>query len=160
MANFTFQVNGQSNSVDSPPERTLLDALRETLGLTGTKYGCGDGSCRACTVLIDGRAVAACRTAVQDCSGKAVTTIEGLADGDRLHPLQQAFIDETAMQCGYCVPGMIVTAAALLETNPSPTRSEIVRWMNGNLCRCCNYDNIVRAIERAAASMSETRDDA
>lgn len=151
METITFTVNGVSTAVETAAQRPLLDVLREDLDLTGTKYGCGEGSCRSCTVLMDGKAVSSCLTKVGDAAGKSVTTIEGLARDGRLHPMQQAFIDEMAMQCGYCVPGMILTAVALLETNPSPTRAEIVRWMNGNLCRCCNYDNIVRAIERGAA---------
>lgn len=156
MANITFTVNGESTTVETDPRRTLLDVLREDLALTGTKYGCGEGSCRSCTVLMDGKAVSSCQTEVGDAAGKTLTTIEGLAEDGRLHPMQQAFIDETAMQCGYCVPGMIVTAVALLETNPSPTRPEIVRWMNGNICRCCNYDNIVRAVERGAAQSTHS----
>lgn len=154
MPRFTLTVNGGAASTDTTPERTLLDVLREDLELTGTKYGCGEGSCRSCTVLVDGKPVSSCQTSIQDTAGKTVVTIEGLAPEGQITALQQAFIDETAMQCGYCVPGMIMTATALLKTNPSPSRAEIVRWMNGNICRCCNYANIVRAIERAAVSGS------
>jgi aerobic-type carbon monoxide dehydrogenase small subunit (CoxS/CutS family) len=149
-------LNGEPIAIESDPERTLLEVLREDLNLTGTKYGCGEGSCRSCTVLLDGRPVSSCQTAVSRVSGKNITTIEGLADGDRLHPLQEAFIAENAMQCGYCVPGMILTAEALVRTNPTPTRTEINQFMNGNICRCCNYPNIVNAIERCVSARVET----
>lgn len=132
-----------------------MDVLREELDLTGTKYGCGEGSCRACTVLVDGRPVASCQLAIAKVQGKEVTTIEGLAAGDKLHAVQEAFVAENAMQCGYCTPGMVLTAVALLRTNPKPTRAQIVEWMNGNLCRCNNYSNILRAIERAAELTQE-----
>lgn len=145
-----FTLNGASASVTTFPDRTLLDVLREDLDLTGTKYGCGEGSCRSCTAIVDGRPLSSCQTAIKDVEGKSVTTIEGFGAEDNLQPLQQAFIDEGAMQCGYCVPGMILTAATLLENNPAPTRDQIVKWMDGNLCRCCNYVNIINAIERAA----------
>lgn len=148
MASYTFTVNGQSKTVASESDRTLLDVLREDLDLTGAKYGCGEGSCRACVVLMDNRPVASCVTPVARAAGKNIVTIEGLAEGDALHPIQEAFIAESALQCGYCVPGMILTAAALLRANPKPTRDQIVAFMNGNICRCCNYPNIVRAIER------------
>lgn len=154
MPKIAFSVNGTSRAIETDPERTLLDVLREDLDLTGTKFGCGDGSCRSCTVLVDERPVASCQMAVSEAEGKEVTTIEGLQNGDSLHPLQQAFIDELAMQCGYCVPGMIVTATALLRATPNPTRDEIAEFMNGNICRCCNYVNIVNAIEAAAMSMA------
>ncbi|GMW00407.1 MAG: oxidoreductase [Candidatus Hydrogenedentota bacterium] len=153
MPAFQFTVNGESRSVDTDPDRSLLEVLREDLGLTGAKYGCGEGSCRACTVLVDGRPLASCQVPVAKAEGKSITTIEGLADGDLLHPIQQAFVDEHAMQCGYCVPGMILTAEALLRTNPEPSRDQIVEFMNGNLCRCCNYINLVQAVERAAQTM-------
>lgn len=149
MSEITFEVNGSPVSVTTAPDRTLLEVLREDLDLTGTKYGCGEGSCRSCTVLLDGRPVASCQTPVSKAQGKRVATIEGLATDEGLHPVQEAFIAEQAMQCGYCVPGMILTAEALLRTNPQPTRDDIVTWMNGNLCRCCNYANIIRAVERA-----------
>jgi aerobic-type carbon monoxide dehydrogenase small subunit (CoxS/CutS family) len=148
MPSYTFTVNREQKSVDSESDRTLLDVLREDLDLTGAKYGCGEGSCRACVVLMDGRPVASCLTPVSRAAGKDIVTIEGLAEGDALHPIQEAFIAESAMQCGYCTPGMILTAAALLRANPKPTRDQIVEFMNGNICRCCNYPNIVRAIER------------
>jgi aerobic-type carbon monoxide dehydrogenase small subunit (CoxS/CutS family) len=145
-----LKVNGRPTPVTTDPERPLLEVLREDIGLTGTKYGCGEGQCRACTVLLDGRPVASCQTPVSKATGKAIVTIEGLAQDGRLHPVQQAFLDERAMQCGYCVPGMILTATSLLEHNPTPSREQIVAWMNGNLCRCCGYGNIIAAIEHAA----------
>lgn len=145
-----FTLNGKSTSVTTFPERTLLDVLREDLNLTGTKYGCGEGSCRSCAALVDGRPLSSCQTPIKDVTDKSVTTIEGFGGEDNLHPLQQAFITEGAMQCGYCVPGMIMTAAALLDNNPKPSRDQIIEWMNGNICRCCNYSNIIRAIERVA----------
>jgi aerobic-type carbon monoxide dehydrogenase small subunit (CoxS/CutS family) len=129
---------------------TLLQALREELGLTGTKYGCGEGLCGACTVLIDGKAIRSCRTPTRLVAGKKVVTIEGLAENGRLHALQQAFIDEDAMQCGYCSPGMIMNAAALLRENLHPDRNEIVEKMNGNICRCNNYNRIIAAIQKVA----------
>jgi aerobic-type carbon monoxide dehydrogenase small subunit (CoxS/CutS family) len=132
-----------------------LDVLRESLDLTGTKYGCGEGQCRACTVLLDGTPVRSCLTEISEVEGRKVETIEGLArDGD-LHPVQQAFLNEGAMQCGYCVPGMILAAVGLLKRNPTPTQAQIIEALNGNLCRCCGYVNIVKAVERAAQSSKE-----
>jgi aerobic-type carbon monoxide dehydrogenase small subunit (CoxS/CutS family) len=145
-----FTVNGAARTVDTEPERPLLEVLREDLDLTGTKYGCGEGQCRACTVLLDGRPVASCVTPVRNAEGKTVTTIEGLAAGGKLSRVQQAFVDEGAMQCGYCVPGMVLTATALLERTPRPTDEQIVTAMNGNLCRCSGYPRIVAAVRRAA----------
>lgn len=150
-----LDINGDMKRITSPDDRALLDVLREDLGLTGTKYGCGEGDCGACTVLLDGTPVRSCITAVSEAEGHKVQTIEGLAEGGKLHPIQQAFIDEGAMQCGYCVPGQIMTAVALLNDSPSATRSEIIEAMNGNLCRCCNYANIRAAVERASGYESE-----
>ena len=149
----TISVNGQERSFTTDEDRPLLDVLREDLGLTGTKYGCGEGECGACTVLIDGRPVRSCITSIADVDGDNIQTIEGLTHGDTLHPVQQAFIDKQAMQCGYCVPGQIMTAVALLNENPRASRDEIVAGMSGNLCRCCNYPNILAAVEHAAARM-------
>ena len=146
-----LDVNGRRQRVDVPGDRSLLSVLREELSLTGSKYGCGEGQCGACTVLVEGRAVRACRTPVSNAAGKPVTTIEGLERGGRLHPLQQAFIDEHALQCGYCTTGMIMSGVALLARTPSPTNDDIVRGMNGNVCRCGTYPEIVAAIKRAAA---------
>jgi aerobic-type carbon monoxide dehydrogenase small subunit (CoxS/CutS family) len=151
-AEITFQVNGRSASVSSDPERTLLDVLREDLHLTGTKYGCGDARCGACTVLIDGKRAYACQTNIESVAGKRITTIEGLASGDTLHPVQEAFLAEQAFQCGYCTAGMILGAAALLQEKPSPTRDEIVTWMDRHVCRCGSYCNILAAVQRAAAA--------
>jgi len=145
-----LKINGTSRTVTTDPQRPLLDVLREDLGLTGTKYGCGEGQCRACTVLIDGRPEMSCLMPVSRAAGRNVVTIEGLAAGEALHPVQQAFLDEGAMQCGYCVPGMILTAVALLEANSSPSTEQIVAAMNGNLCRCCGYPRIIAAVRRAA----------
>jgi len=155
MATFRFKVNGKDRRIETDPARPLLDVLREDLGLTGTKYGCGEGQCRTCTVLMDGKPAASCITPVREAEGRAIVTIEGLAQGGGLHRVQQAFLEEGAMQCGYCVPGMIVRAVALLESNPHPSRAEIVQWMDGNLCRCCGYPRILAAIERAAGAQPE-----
>ena len=145
-------VNGEKRVVVTDERRALLEVLREDLGLTGTKYGCGEGQCRACTVLVDGWPTLSCRLPAAQVEGKSVRTIEGLAAGDELHPVQQAFLASEAMQCGYCVPGMILTAVALLERNPEPTRSQVVTALNGNLCRCCGYERILEAVAAAAAS--------
>lgn len=152
---FRFQLNGKERSVKTDPRRPLLEVLREDLTLTGTKYGCGEGQCRACTVLIDGTPTPSCITPVSTVQNRRVQTIEGLAEDGRLHPVQQAFIEEDAMQCGYCVPGMILTATSLLNRNANPSRGEIVEAMNGNLCRCCGYGNIVKAVEHAARLLKE-----
>jgi aerobic-type carbon monoxide dehydrogenase small subunit (CoxS/CutS family) len=147
-----LEVNGRRQRVDVDPDRTLLSVLREELALTGSKYGCGEGQCGACTVLLGANAVKSCRTTDARAATAPVTTIEGLEQGGRLHPLQQSFMDETAMQCGYCTPGMIMAGVALLRATPSPTADEIVRGMNGNVCRCGMYPQIVAAIQRAASS--------
>jgi len=144
-----FTLNGTLRELATDPDRSLLEVLREDLHLTGTKYGCGEGQCRACTILLDGEPVPACLTPVRAAAGHRIETIEGLATGDRLHPVQEAFLAENAMQCGYCVPGMILTTAALLRRNAHPSRDEIVTALNGNLCRCCGYENILKAVERA-----------
>jgi nicotinate dehydrogenase subunit A len=148
-----LHVNGTVHQVDADADRTLLSILRDELGLTGTKYGCGEGQCGTCTVLIDGKAALSCLVPAGDAEAKEITTIEGLADGDTLHPLQQAFIDHEAMQCGYCTPGMLMAAAALLAREPDPTEGEIVRSMDGNICRCGVYQRIIAAIRQAAEAM-------
>jgi len=145
-------VNGKARSVDVEPDAPLLNVLREQLDLTGPKYGCGEGQCGACTVLIDGKPGRACITPVKAAAGRQVTTIEGLERNGRLHPLQQAFLDLDVMQCGYCTPGMIVTGAALLAANPNPSEQEIIRFMEGNICRCGTYQRIVAAIRKAASA--------
>ena len=152
-ATITFTVNGQQKTVITDPQRPLLEVLREDLHLTGTKYGCGEGRCGACTVLMDGKCTLACVTPVSLANRKAITTIEGLAKGDTLHPVQEAFLEEGAIQCGYCTSGMILTAAALLQENPNPTDEQIVTGMNGNICRCNGYVKIVNAVRKAAQKM-------
>ncbi len=146
----SFQVNGKPVSVATDGERPLLDVLREELHLTGTKYGCGEGECGACTVLMGDDAIHSCITTVGDVADAEITTIEGLAAGDELHAVQQAFLDKQAMQCGYCVPGQILTAVALLRAKPQATRAEIIEGMTGNICRCCSYTKILAAVEQVA----------
>jgi aerobic-type carbon monoxide dehydrogenase small subunit (CoxS/CutS family) len=150
MATFTLVVNGETHRVEAESEDRLLPLLRERLGLTGTKYGCGEGQCGACTVLVGDRAVRACLTAVGSIGTQPVTTIEGLAHDGALHPVQQAFLDEEALQCGYCTPGLIMSAVSLLRATPRPDRAQIIKAMNGNVCRCGTYPRIVAAIESAA----------
>jgi aerobic-type carbon monoxide dehydrogenase small subunit (CoxS/CutS family) len=149
----SFRLNGEPVVVEAAPDRTLLWVLRTDLGLTGTKYGCGIVQCGACTVLVDGRAVRSCSVDLQSVRGAEVTTIEGLARGGRLHPVQEAFMAHDALQCGYCTPGMILTAVDLLARIPNPTREQVVAGMNGNLCRCGAHVRIVDAILEAAAAM-------
>jgi aerobic-type carbon monoxide dehydrogenase small subunit (CoxS/CutS family) len=150
MANLRLRINGRAVNVDADPQSSLLTLLREHLDLTGTKYGCGEGQCGACTVLVNGAAQRSCITKVSSVGEKEITTIEGLAVGDRLHPLQQAFLEEGALQCGYCTSGMIMSGAALLAQNHSPTQAEIVEFMDGNVCRCGTYARIISAIQKAA----------
>jgi aerobic-type carbon monoxide dehydrogenase small subunit (CoxS/CutS family) len=149
---FPLLVNGTEHRVEAAAGETLLSVLRNELNLTGTKYGCGEGQCGACTVLINGHPARSCQTSAEGVAGKQITTIEGLAERGKLHPVQQAFLEEEAFQCGYCTPGMIMSAVALLNTTPSPAEDEIVRRMNGNICRCGTYDRIVAAVQRASAS--------
>ena len=149
----TLTVNGAERTVTTDPERPLLDVLREDLGLTGAKYGCGEGRCGACYVLMDGERVPSCTTPVSLAGGKSIRTIEGLSEGDSLHPIQEAFLEAGAIQCGYCTSGMVISAAALLERNPNPTDEEIVAGMNANLCRCNGYTKILQAVRRAAEKM-------
>ena len=146
-------VNGAKKPVEADAERSLLSVLRDDLGLTGAKYGCGEGECGACTVLLDGKRVRSCITRVGTAEGKSIRTIEGIATADKLHPVQEAFLECGALQCGYCTPGMIVSAVGLLESKPEPTRAEIVSGMNGNICRCGTYTRIVAAVEKAALAM-------
>ena len=147
-------INGRRTRVNTDPERPLLFVLRNELDLTGAKYGCGEGQCGACTVLIDGVPHRSCVTAVGTVAGKQITTIEGLADGDRLHPLQEAFIECDAMQCGYCTPGMILESAALLRKNAAPSEAEIKQALEGHVCRCGTYGRIIHAIETATRTMT------
>jgi carbon-monoxide dehydrogenase small subunit len=148
-----FSVNGTGASVTTEPERRLLDVLREDLQLTGTKYGCGEGQCGACLVHLDGRPTRSCLLPVRAVDGRSVTTIEGLARGDALHVVQEAFLEEGAMQCGYCTSGMILAAVALLAKTPEPTDEQIVSGMDGHLCRCNGYVKIANAVRRAAETM-------
>jgi aerobic-type carbon monoxide dehydrogenase small subunit (CoxS/CutS family) len=157
MAEIELHINGQARRVAADPARSLLSVLRDDLKLTGCKYGCGEGQCGACTVLVEGQAVRSCLTFIGDAAGKQVTTIEGLAQNGRLHPLQQAFLDAGALQCGYCTPGMILSGVSLLRQKPSPTPQEIVHAMNGNICRCGTYTRVVEAIQRAAAQKGSAR---
>lgn len=154
-AKIELHVNGSAQTLEETEGRTLLYHLREDLGLTGTKYGCGEGQCGACTVLVDGKPVRSCITPTRDLVGKTIQTIEGLGAPGRLHPVQRAFLEEGAMQCGYCVPGMIMNAAGLLGKNASPSRAEIIEAMNGNICRCCSYPTMLTAIENAARMAKE-----
>jgi aerobic carbon-monoxide dehydrogenase small subunit len=149
----TFTVNGQTRTVTTDPKRPLLEVLREDLKLTGTKYGCGEGQCRACTVLLNGKSVASCVTPVADADKQELLTIEGLAKGGQLHPVQEAFLAEGAFQCGYCTSGMIMGAVALLRENPKPTEENIKTAMQRHLCRCCEYPTLVKAIRRAATAL-------
>jgi aerobic-type carbon monoxide dehydrogenase small subunit (CoxS/CutS family) len=146
-------VNGSKRSVTADSDRSLLSVLRDDLGLTGSKYGCGEGRCGACTVHLDGQRAHSCVTRVGTVETRQVRTIEGLAAGDNIHPLQQAFLDAGALQCGYCTPGMIMAAAALLAEKTDPSREEIVRALNGNICRCGTYGRIILAVQQAARAM-------
>ena len=148
----SFKVNGELKTVEVEPDLLLVDLLRERLGLTGTKVGCREGDCGACTVLVDGKACNSCLILAVEVDGKEITTIEGLGDYDKLHHLQQAFIEEGAVQCGFCTPGMILSAKALLDENPHPSEAEIRRAISGNLCRCTGYAKIVAAIAKVAGT--------
>ena len=156
MANITeLHVNGTRRRIDADEERSLLSVLRDDLDLTGSKYGCGEGRCGACTVLIDGQPARSCTTKLGAVAAREITTIEGIETDGKLHPLQQAFLDAGAMQCAYCTSGMIVAGAALLHRNPDPSRQEIVEYMDGNICRCGTYPRIIAAIRMAARAVKE-----
>jgi aerobic-type carbon monoxide dehydrogenase small subunit (CoxS/CutS family) len=148
----TLQINGRPYLFAADKETPLLTVLRELLDLTGSKYGCGEGQCGACTVLLDNQPIFSCATAVSEVQGRKITTIEGLAANGKLHPVQQAFLDEGAMQCGYCTPGMVLRTVALLGTYPKPTEAQILDGLNANLCRCSGYHRVMAAVRRAAAS--------
>ncbi len=150
-----LEVNGKRHSVAADPETPLLWVLREELGLTGTKYGCGEGECGACSVLIGGNVRRSCQVPLRAAAGKSITTIEGLEQNGRLHPVQQAFLDAGAFQCAYCTPGMILSGVALLRQNDNPSPRQIVEFMQGNICRCGTYPRIVQAIARAAEAMKK-----
>jgi carbon-monoxide dehydrogenase small subunit len=153
----TANVNGDAVEFLASPGMTLLDALRDELSLTGTKEGCGSGDCGACSVIVDGRLVCACLMLAPEAEGRRVQTIEGLAQGGRLHPLQEKFLEHAALQCGFCTPGLLMAAKALLEANPDPTETEARYWLAGNLCRCTGYDKILRAVLDAAAELRQAR---
>lgn len=153
-----FTVNGKEYKRDVPPDTRLLDFLREDLNLTSVKEGCGVGECGSCTVLIDGKSILSCLTYMPEVDGKEILTLEGISDGDELHPLQQAFIDTGGVQCGFCTPGFIMVALELLNENPDPTRDEIRKWIEGNICRCTGYRKIVDAVQLAAERMREGKE--
>jgi aerobic-type carbon monoxide dehydrogenase small subunit (CoxS/CutS family) len=148
----SLHINGTPRTLAADPARSLLSVLRDDLALTACKYGCGEGECGACTVLVDGQAIRSCITPLSECGGKKITTAESLAQNGQLHPLQQAFIDCGAMQCGYCTPGMIMSGVALLKKHPQPSRDQIIAEMNGNICRCGTYARVISAIEQAAGA--------
>ena len=143
-------INGEPTEFLCEPRQSLLECLRDIIGLTGTKEGCNDGNCGACTVVFDGRIVTSCLVLGVEAQGKSITTIEGVARGSKLHPVQQAFLENAALQCGVCTPGFIVTAKALLDREPNPSEEQIRLWLANNLCRCTGYDKIIRAVEQAA----------
>ncbi|MET4102186.1 carbon-monoxide dehydrogenase small subunit [Roseovarius sp. MBR-78] len=149
----TTKINGDATEFLCEAEATLLDVLRDDLGLTGTKEGCGTGDCGACSVTVDGRLVCSCLMLGAEAEGREITTIEGMAAGDQLHPLQKKFIEMAALQCGICTPGILVAAKSLLERNPDPSEEEVRYWLAGNLCRCTGYDKIIRAVMETAADM-------
>jgi aerobic-type carbon monoxide dehydrogenase small subunit (CoxS/CutS family) len=149
---FTMTINGQRRSVTTDPDRPLLDVLREDWQLLGTKYGCGERQCGACTVLVNGRPAFSCSTRIATANNREITTIEGITAGERLHPVQQAFLDEGSLQCGFCTSGMVMAAVALLKEKPKPTEEEIREGMQNNVCRCGTYVRIVKAVQQAAAN--------
>ena len=151
----TTTINGEETEFLCEPRQSLLECLRDVIGLTGTKEGCNDGNCGACTVELDGRIVTSCLVLGVEVEGQQITTIEGIADGSTLHPIQQAFLENAALQCGICTPGFIVASKSLLEQNPDPTEHEIRFWLANNLCRCTGYDKIIRAVQDAAVKMQE-----
>jgi carbon-monoxide dehydrogenase small subunit len=153
----TTTVNGDAAEFLTDPGTTLLDALRDELGLTGSKEGCGSGDCGACSVIVDGRLVCSCLMLAAEAEGRRVETIEGLANGSELHPLQQKFLEHAALQCGFCTPGLLVASKALLDANPDPTEEEARYWLAGNLCRCTGYDKVIRAVLDAAAELRQER---
>ncbi len=153
MKKISLMVNGENKTLDVEEDKRLLDFLRDDLGLIGVKEGCGEGECGACTVIMDGQAVVSCLVMAFQADGSHITTIEGLVKNGELHPIQKAFIDSGAVQCGFCTPGMILSAKALLDKNPHPTREEIREGLSGNLCRCTGYNKIVDAVERAILYM-------
>ena len=152
----TTTINGEPTEFLCEPDNTMLDALRNQLGLTGSKEGCATGDCGACSITVDERLVCSCLMLAAEAEGREIRTIEGMAEGGRLHPLQQKFLEQAALQCGICTSGMLVASDALLKRNPDPSEEEVRFWLAGNLCRCTGYDKIVRAVLEAAAEMRET----
>ncbi len=150
-------INGEHADFLCEPRQSLLEVLRDVIGLTGTKEGCNDGNCGACTIILDGRIVTPCLVLAVEAEGKGMTTIEGIANGSTLHPIQQSFLENAALQCGICTPGFIVATKALLDENPNPTEYEIRFWLANNLCRCTGYDKIIRAVQDAATTMQEAK---
>ncbi len=146
----TYNINNKEYTLDISDHETLLEVLRDHLGLTGTKAGCQEGECGACTVIVEGKSILSCLTLAKEVEGKTITTIEGLAQGEKLHPIQEAFLNKGAVQCGFCSPGMIMATKSLLDQNPNPSREEIERALDGNLCRCTGYLKIMEAVEEAA----------
>jgi len=153
MPKVQLKINGQAFDLEVPPSRTLLEVIREDLGLTGTKEGCGQGECGACTVILDGKTVNSCLVLAVQADGKQITTIEGLAQGEKLHPVQQAFIDRGGLQCGFCSPGMILSAKVLLDENPDPDEEAIRKALAGNTCRCTGYSKIFESVKAAAMAL-------
>ncbi|MCH2548821.1 MAG: (2Fe-2S)-binding protein [Alphaproteobacteria bacterium] len=150
-------INGEPEEFLCEPEETMLDVLRDRLSLTGSKEGCGSGDCGACSITVDGSLICSCLMLAAESEGKKIETIEGMSDGETLHPLQQKFLEEAALQCGICTPGMLVAAKALLDENPDPTETEVRFWLAGNLCRCTGYDKIVRAVLDTAQEIREIK---
>jgi nicotinate dehydrogenase subunit A len=153
MPKYVLRINGGTHEVEGQPDDNLLSVLRYELGLTGSKYGCGEGQCGACTVLVDGQTTRSCVARIGALAGKTITTIEAVAEGDRLHPVQQAFLETEAFQCGYCTPGMVMATIGLLRNTPRPTEQDIAKLLDRNVCRCGTYPRIVRAVQLAAARM-------
>jgi nicotinate dehydrogenase subunit A len=157
MASYSLRINGRIEHVEGEPDDSLLSVLRYDLDLTGSKFGCGEGYCGACTVLVDNRATRSCTARLGTVAGASITTIEGLASGEHLHPVQEAFLEAEAFQCGYCTPGMVMATVGLLRTHPDPSAQDIAKMMDRNVCRCGAYPRIVRAVQLAAARMKTTR---
>lgn len=153
----TMEINGRSHTLDVSSNETLLQVLRDRFHLTGAKYGCGIGECGACTVLMDGKPILSCQTLAATCNGRKITTAEGLTPGKETHPMQEAFVEEGAVQCGFCTPGMVVSAVALVQENPDPTEEDIQDALRGNFCRCTGYENITRAVLTGAKKMKEEK---
>jgi carbon-monoxide dehydrogenase small subunit len=157
MAKLTLRVNRKTHSIDCSPNTLLVDALRDTLRLTGTHVGCDTSQCGACTVHVDGRSVKSCTMLAIEANGLEITTIEGMADGEKLHPMQAAFVEHHGLQCGFCTPGMVMSATDLCKHNPNPSDADVRHWLEGNICRCTGYHNIVKSVRAGAAAMKGGR---